>query len=557
MKRRNCVLGVLLSAAMAVSMLSGCGAASGTASGTSSAAAGTASGTASAAAATEKIKFAVCGGSEESMVLDTSLVGTLEGLSACRHLYEGLFKIDSDGQVTNGQCKDYKMSDDGLTYTFTLRDDIKWSDGKDVTAGDFVNGWLRVIKSGEDYAGILDMVKGAEDIRKNSADDSTLGAVATDDKTLTVTLTQPCSYFKSVLAFPSTDPVRKDIADAQGSAYATDPDKAVYNGAYELTSWSHQDNMVMTARKDYYDYDNISAAEITWKLLSDEATALSSFQSGDIIYSDSYPNEEITSLKDNGLQEVSGFNTICTMFNCGEKGPAVLKDARVRKALSLVIDRDRIVKNRAADDDIATSYCPMGITDADGKDFHDTVTPWFDQSKYEDNCKEAQQLLSDAGYPGGANFPALEYLVNNASRQTIAEEIIDDWKQQLGITSITVNLNSDSFWDARESGDYDIAYYGWYMDYIDVSNMLGTMKTGGSDADYSSSDFDAAFSSAMSATDTASQWADYDKCEQILANDYPVAPLYYGKNTYLFDDKKYTGLVYSCGNFYFGYVKNA
>lgn len=511
--------------------------------------------TESQTAADGKAAISVSGGGEDSMKLDPGVASTLEGLSACRHLYEGLFKIGQSGQVEKGQAADYTMSEDGLTYTFTLRDDITWSDGQPVKAADFVYAWQRLISGGEDYCYLLDMIKGAEDIRLNGADVSTLGATAVDDKTIQVTLAYPCSFFVSVLAFPSTYPVRQDIAEANVGTYGTDVGTAVYNGAYELTDWTHQEKVVMTARPDYYDYANINVGELTWVLLTEESTMLASFESGDIIYSNSFPSEEAERLKDNGLQFAPGYNTAFTMLNVGEKGPEVLKDPNVRKALELAIDRQRIVELSNLDDEVANTYTPKGITDASGKDFYDGITPWFSNDDYNANCEEAKQLLADAGYANGEGFPALEYMVNNDGNQAVAEQVINDWKEVLGIDSITITLNSDSFWDTRENGDYDICYFRWYMDYVDVSNMLGTIITGASDSDYTSADFDAAYNAALSATDTATQWQNYYKCEDILSKDIPVIPLYYGQNTYLFDSAKYDGLVYYCGNFYFGYVK--
>ena len=242
---------------------------------------------------------------------------------------------------------------------------------------------------------------------KTVRDDSTLGAVATDDKTPDSYTYTAVQLFQERTCISFYGSCTQGYCRCAGSAYATDPDKAVYNGAYELTSWSHQDNMVMTARKT-----------ITTMITSRRQKSPGSFflmkqrlfhpsRAAISFYSDSYPNEEITSLG------ITGFGSFRFQYNLHDvqlrrKGPAVLKDARVRKALSLVIDRDRIVKNRAADDDIATSYCLMGITDADGKDFHDTVTPWFDQSKYEDNWKTAAAF--GCRLSGGANFPLLSIL---------------------------------------------------------------------------------------------------------------------------------------------------
>jgi len=480
--------------------------------------------------------ISVVAGSEDAMQLNTSVANTLEAISADRHIYEGLYKLDQNSQLVLGQAASEEISEDGLTITYTLRDDITWSDGVAVTAQDFVYGWTRLAESGGDYATIMDMVESYE---------------ATDDKTLVVHMNYACGYFPAILAFPSAFPVREDVAQAQGESYATDPDKAVYNGAYEVTDWVHQSVLTMTKREDYYDADAVTVGTIEWQLMTDNTTKTSSFQSGDVIYADSVVEEQASLLEGNGLQYASGYCNYCCMFNL-ETGNDVLKDAKVRKALALAVNRERLVNVRSMNDTVAYTYTPAGLTDEEGNDFLSVVDPWYSED-YEANCEEAKALLAEAGYPDGEGFPALRYIVGNEDRKQIAEAVVGDWNNILGIDSITVET-VENFFATRSSGDYDIAYYGWYMDYADISNMLHTMTTGSNNAFYSSEEYDAAYNAAISATDTATQWENYAKCEAILAEDVPVVPFFHPQNSYLFDDVNYGGLVYYCSSVYFGYL---
>ena len=208
MKRK--AISMLMAVSLAAAALTACGSSSsGSADTTAATTAASTDSTASADAASGSgLSVSVVDGSEDSMNLDTAQAGTLAGLSACRHLYEGLYKLDKDGNVVPGQAKDVQVSDDGLTYTFTLRDDITWSDGKPVTAADFVYGFQHLKDGMGDYSTLLSMVSNAE---------------AKDDKTLVLTLAYPCAYLPSVLAFPSAYPVRQDVVEAAGDAYATRP----------------------------------------------------------------------------------------------------------------------------------------------------------------------------------------------------------------------------------------------------------------------------------------------------------------------------------------------
>ncbi len=494
-----------------------------------------------AMAESEKIQIAVTGGGEDSMVLNTAQTNALNGLSAARHAFEGLYKLDENAEPVLGQAASVEISEDQMTWTFTLRDDITWSDGQAVTAGDFVYGFDALAEGGGDYSTILsDVVASYE---------------AVDDQTLVLNLSVPCAYLPSILAFPSTYPVRQDVVEEFGDAYATDPDKAVYNGPFEVTGWDHEAEVTLELRSDYYDADSIEVGTINWMLTTEDSTALASFESGDIIYSDLCPDEEKPRMDGNGLFYTSGDNNYCVMFNLGENGNDVLKDEKVRKALSLTIDRERIIAIRDMNDELGTTLAPSGYVNDEGVDFTEYADPWFDPDNYEGNCEEAKQLLAEAGYENGEGFPSLRYIVNNDSRQEIAEAIVNDWKEILGIDSITVE-KVEGFFSARRTGDFDLAYYGWFMDYTDLSNMFGIFNdTANANSFYDSADYSAAYTAAVSTADPAEQWENYKTCEAILAEDLPVSVILHSKNSYLFDDYGYEGLVYSCGNFVFTYVK--
>ena len=491
--------------------------------------------------AEEKIEISVTGGSEDAMDLNTAAVGTLNGLSACRHLFEGLYKLDQNGEPVLGQAASVDISDDLLTWTFTLRDDINWSDGSPVVAQDFIFGWDYLLEKGDSYYDLLDSICESYE--------------APDDKTIIMHLKFPCSYLPSILAFSSTAPARKDYVDEFGDAYATDPEKAVYNGPYKLTEWQHEGTAVMELRDEYYDAANIQVGKINRELISDERTALASFESGDLIYSDMCPDEEKPRMEGNGLFYTSGNNNYCVMFNLGPKGNEVLKDVRVRKALALTIDRNFIIDTlRNINDEIGKTLMCSGYVNDEGVDFTDYAEPWFNVDDYEGNCEEARALLAEAGYPNGEGFPHLSYIVNNDSRLEVANAVISDWQRELGIDSITPE-KSESFFASRREGDYDIAYYGWFMDYTDISNMFGAMVTmNDNNCFWTNQDFLDAYNAAVRTSDPKEQWDEYAKCEAALAADLPVSVILHSMNSYLFDDENYDGLVYSCGTFVFTYL---
>ncbi len=489
----------------------------------------------------DKIEISVTGGGEDSMNLNTAVVGALNGLSACRHVYEGLYKLDADGNPVLGQAESVDISDDMMTWTFTLRDDINWSDGTPVVASDFTNGFKFLEDTADDYSMLLADIAESYD--------------APDDKTVVLNLKFPCGYLPAVLAFPSCYPVRMDFVEEFGEGYATDPDKSVYNGPFEVTDWVHESEVTMTLRDDYYDAANISVGTIHWILTTDEGSALSQFESGELVYSDLCPDEEKPRMDGNGLVYTAGNNNYCVMFNQGPKGNDVLKDVKVRKALALAIDRDRIMAIRDMNDEPGLMLACSGYKNADGVDFTEYAEPWFDLSDYEANCEEAKKLLAEAGYENGEGFPALTYIVNNDSRKEIAEAVCNDWKEVLGIDTNGWVQKVENFFATRTAGDYDLAYYGWFMDYTDLSNMFGSMNSmENSNCFWKSDAYLEAYNAGASTADEAVQWENYAKCEAILAEELPITVILHSMSSYLYNDIDYSGLIFSCGNFIFTYI---
>lgn len=516
----------------------------------------------------------VCVGSEPKSI-DPAINQAVDGSIYLVHAFEGLTKTDKNNKTVPGVAKSWDISSDKLTYTFHLRKDAKWSDGKAVTAEDFVYAWQRAVNpsTASPYAYQLYYIKNAEAINSQAmgkdgkpekvkldssgnpvqnsdgsytADSSgkyvaqksdgssiwldDLGVKATDDYTLVVTLEAPCAYFLQIAGFPTLDPVRKDVVEKNPDKWATDPKTYISDGPYMLKSWQHNNKMVFVKNPYYYDKKDIVGAELDFSLMDDTNSILAAFKNGELDLADSYPPDELSQLKASGDAKIySLLGIYYYVFNM-QKAP--FDNEKVREALTLAIDRNYLVKNVAkGGQQAAGSIVPPGIIDADGKsDFRKNGGELVNVSSYKANVKKAQQALAEAGYPGGKGFPSVELKYNtDEGHQKIAEYIQSEWKKNLGITVNIVNEEWSVFINDRNTGNYQIARDGWNADYSDPMTFLDifTTTSGNNDGKYSNKSFDALISAAKKSADQKTRMTDMHKAEKQLMNDYAAMPIYY------------------------------
>ncbi len=536
----------VLCASMVIS-LAACG--SGTTADKTEAATTAAGETGAPAGEKKEFELTVQNGSEPAS-LDPNALNSNDSMTTTLHMFEGLAKYAKDGKgVELGQAKDYTVSEDGLTYTFTLRDDIFWSDGQPVVAGDFVYSWQRLVSGGYDNSYFIDMVLNSVEIQNGEKDKSELGVKAVDDKTLEVTLKAPCPYFIEIVAAAVTSPVRQDIIEANGETWYANPETYIGNGAYKLTEWSNQEKIVMEANDKYYDYANLGPSKITWMLMDDDNATLAAFESGELAYASTFPPEEIDRLKDAGIFQVAPVaGTYYVEVNAVGKGAIPeLQDPRVRRALALAIDRNYIVDTITKRGEVAAdTFMPAGFVDADGSDYYDKIDKFWDNSTYEANCEEAKKLLAEAGYPDGAGFPTISYTINNnVAHSSIAEYLQNVWKEVLGIDCTIDSQEFQVFLSTRQTGDYALARAGWTVDYMDPASLmeLWISSSGNNDAHFYNDEYDALVAAAASTDDQAARFESFHKAEKILEEQLPIIPLYYYSEPYLMDTNKYDGFI--------------
>ena len=513
----------------------------------------------------------------EPMTMDPALNSAVDGAVMANHLFEGLMKWESTGEevegsegscdtakLTYGQAESYDKTtnDDGtVTYTFHLRDGIKWSDGKDVTAGDFEYSWKRLVTpaTAADYNYMLDCVVNAKEIMAGKKDPSELAVKAVDDKTFEVTLTTDLPYFEELCAFPAMMPVRQDIIEAKGDQWTFDPSTYISNGPYKLTEWTHNSQIVMAKNENYYDYANLGPDTITFKLMDDSNAMLSGFKSGELDYIQNVPQAELPSLIASGDMKIVDY--LGTYYVCFQTQKAPFDNPKVREAFTLAVDRNYIVEKVTQAGQVeAGAYVPSGISDAEeGSDFRKVGGDYYDPTKdaYEANCEKARQLLAEAGYPNGEGFPVVEYLYNtDDAHKAVAEALQNMWEQELGVTVTLNNQEWNAFLQTRKDGDFSIARNGWISDYNDPVSFLDMWVTGGgnNDAHYSNLDYDNLISQAKAESDPAARMKLLHQAEDILVGqDYVVDPLYFYTQKYMLRDG-IEGMYYTpLGYFFFGY----
>ena len=519
----------------------------------------------------------------EPQTMDPALNTTSDGSNMANHLFEGLMKWEDSGaevngsdgtahsaQLAPGQAESYEKTEneDGtVTYTFKLRDGIKWSDGKDVTAGDFEYAWKRLVDpaTAADYSYMLDCVVNANEIIAGEKDASELAVKAVDDKTFEVTLVNDLPYFEELCAFPAMMPVRQDIIEEAGDNWTFDVATYISNGAYKMKEWTHNSQIVVEKNENYYDYEKLGPETITFKLMDNQNAMLSGFNSGELDFIEDVPQAEIANLIASGDMKIVDY--IGTYYVCFQTQKAPFDDARVRKAFSLAIDRTYIVNQVTQSGQVeAGGFVPAGVYDAEGATGDDFRTVGGDYYKptdadYEANCEEARALLAEAGYENGEGFPVVEYLYNTSdAHKAVAEALQYMWEEELGVKVTLNNQEWAAFLQTRKDGDYSIARNGWIADYNDPISFLDMWMTGGgnNDAQYANEEYDSLIKEAKTTTDVKERMELLHKAEdKIIGEDNALAPLYFYTQKYMLADG-IEGLYYCpLGYFFFGYTHQA
>lgn len=479
--------------------------------------------------------------------MDPALNSAVDGVNMLLEVSECLLIVDKDGQLQPGQAESWETSEDGLTWTFHLRDGLKWSDGSDLTAKDFEYSWKRVCdpEVAAPYAEtVLGMVKGydtAIKAKEEGGDIEALAVTAQDDKTLVVELSNPCTYFGSLAAFATLSPVQQATVEANGDAWATSAETYISNGPFHITEWVPNSHITMSKNPYYWNADAIKLDKLTFALIEDSNAAYSAYQSGELLMIKDVPTEEIPSLEGNEdyyVDPIIGTYYVSLNLN---KEPFNIKE--VRQALSLAIDRDYVAETLMQGTyTAATSFMGPGWVDTDGSDFQSNANngePYMDNSDFEANVEKAKQLLADAGYPNGEGIPQLTYSTNDTGYHKVVAEYLQQAWAEIGIDLKVETVEWASFTPMRRNGDYEISRNGWVGDYTDPSNMIELLYStnGNNDGKYNNPEFDAAIDESRSTTDPEARSAALHKAEDIMMEDMACLPIAYYNDFWLQSDK--------------------
>jgi len=462
----------------------------------------------------------------EPKTLDPGLNAANDGGNVINNMFEGLMR-EMNGQIQPGIAESYTMSDDGLVYTFTIRDTV-WSDGQAITAHDFEYAWNRVLdpETASEYSWIFD-----------EANVDSFKAI--DEKTFEVTLKAPTPYFLGLTAFYTFFPVRQDAVEAGADgAWAVDPAKSIVNGPFMLTEYRNGDRLVLVKNPNYWRADMVTLDTIEGLMIVDEATALTGYESGQIHVIDTMPNAEIPRL----LAEDPTFMIMPqdgVYYYALNTTVAPMDNEKVRRALTIAIDRTAIVETVTKGGQIpATNMVSQASRDSEGNVFSVRAGDYgipVDGSGVE----EAQALLAEAGFPNGEGFPELEIMYNTSEgHKAIAEAIQEMWKQNLNINVTLTNQEWAVFQDTRKQGTFQIARSGWIGDYSDPMTYLGMFVTG-SPMNYSrweNAEYDALLEAAKTQT-PGERFNSLENALDMVMDGHAYMPIYYYTDPIMVSEK--------------------
>ncbi|MDD2958698.1 MAG: peptide ABC transporter substrate-binding protein [Lachnospiraceae bacterium] len=477
------------------------------------------------------LKFAL---TQECETLDPGTSDYLQSSAVIMNLFMGLYMTGQDGiTLTNGCAESYDLSEDGLTYTFHLYDDLLWSDGTPLTAHDFEYSWLRVLDPAL-ASGVVSnmyMIKNAEAYNTGKCEADEVGITAVDDTTLVVELENPTSYFIDVTAEACYCPVQQAAVEASAT-WSQKADTYVCNGAFKVSEINPEESYILTKNENYKYADTISLDETDIVFIADGSATLTALKNGEIDMTNNISSQAQAEF--DGSDQLMSFATIGTCyydFNCEH-----LTDTRVRKALSLAIDRDTITQNLIPSKPVSsTGFIPYGISYNDSEeDFRTTVGDLLTFDK-----DTAKSLLDEAvadGFDTSATYTII--VKNDEEQKTVAQAMQAMWKEYLGMNFEIVTYESGTYWDVVHQGDFDVAYDGWTGDYDDPDTMLECFNqvecvTQNRWSGENAEKYDAMLKECAAMTDQTSRFSEFVEAEKLLIDESPIMPLYFRKSQLL------------------------
>ena len=478
--------------------------------------------------------------------LDPALNSAVDGGNMLITLFETLLIIDQDNKVQPGQAEKYEVSPDGLTWTFTMRDGLKWSDGTDLNAKDFEYTFKRIADTNvaAPYAEtVIGMIEGYKEAIDSKNPEKLNVKASEDGKTLTIKLAYPCSYFDKIVAFGTMSPVQKATVEKNGDSWATKPETYVCNGPYTITEWTPSEKIVCKKNENYkggWDSSKIVNDKLTFLLLEDSSASYTAYTGGTAQLIKDVPTEEIPTLKKDKKDEFNVDPILGTYYLSMNLNKAPFNNKNVRKALSLAIDRDYVANTvMQGTYTPAYNYVGTGVDDVEtGKFLENSKAAnggkTYISEDYKANLEEAKKALAEAGYPEGKGFPTITYSTNDTGYHKALAEYLQQVYKDLGITMNIDIVDWSSFTPKRRAGEYEMARNGWVMDYNDASNMieLFVSTNGNNDGKYNNPAFDKAMNDSKVADKTA-HFAALHEAEKIVSEDYGFIPVAYYNDFWL------------------------
>lgn len=488
----------------------------------------------------------------EPTSLNTLLATYAADFNVLRALYENLMELDENDVAQPAAAETVDVSEDGLVYTFTLRDDGVWSNGDPVTADDFVFAWQQALNPdvASDYAYMLFFIQNAEEYLNGECEWEDVGVKLLDEKTIEVTLEHPIPYAGYLFTFKTLAPIHQSFYEEVGAdAYGTDADKLCTNGPYTIEEWSHNSYVKVVKNENFHGADEITVPEMTYNIVTNANTAVNSFLSGELDYVTMSTGELITQVENAGYEVVNQDPSSSFWMYCNTENQ-YMSNVNLRRALALSFDKQAMIDAIYQNGNQAmTSFTPPAVMGANDTSFQAAL-----QEEYGDlipangDVEAAQEYFQTALSELGITAEQLsgQLSIDCSDDPTVQAQVAfyqEQWRQNLGI-EVTINpMQATQVNSNRQNGNFVMSIGGWSPDYNDPMTFLDLFVTNGgnNDSKWSNAEYDQLIADATVETDENARQEMFYRCEQILADEYPVIPTYWRADSYAINRDRVTG----------------